>query len=153
MIASVDVTIGSHIFSHIERIAQFRLVNDVDPPALSCYDRYHVRIFFVYLALPGSSSYASAAFSKWNKSSIILYDLGVAFVALKQGVEEDGDVLDDLPACNQVHEGGHHREEGGFFDVGKIRIRPFMTAIRHGCRSGAEAGTEQRSEPLIPSTF
>ena len=90
MIASVDVTIGSHIFSHIERIAQFRLVNDLDPPALSCYDRYHVRIFFVYLALPDSRSYAPAAFSKWNKSSIIIYDLGVAFVALKQGVERTG---------------------------------------------------------------
>jgi len=61
VIATVDVTIGSHIFSQIEWIAQFRLVNDLNPPALSCYYRDHLRIFSAYLALPGSSTLLAAS--------------------------------------------------------------------------------------------
>src|SRR5438067_9069767 len=64
VIASVDVTIGSHIFSQIERIAQFRLVNDLNLPALSCYYRDHFRIISAYLALPGSSTLLAASMIK-----------------------------------------------------------------------------------------
>src|SRR2546423_12122404 len=54
VIASVDVTVGSDIFSQIEWIAQFRLVNDLDPPALSSYDCNHVRMFSASLPFPVS---------------------------------------------------------------------------------------------------
>ena len=90
MIASVDVTIGSHIFSHIERIAQFRLVNDLDPPALSCYDRYHVRIFFVYLALPGSSSYAPTALLNRTKVLLQYTILGLLSLHLSKRLKRTG---------------------------------------------------------------
>src|ERR1051326_4726265 len=56
VIASVDVTVGSDIFSQIEWIAQFRLVNDLDPPALSSYDCNHVRMFSACLPSPVSST-------------------------------------------------------------------------------------------------
>src|SRR5712691_7669410 len=72
VIASVDVTIGSHIFSQIEWIAQFRLVNDLDPPALSCYYRDHLKIFSAYLALPGSSTLLAASIIKLNLCSILI---------------------------------------------------------------------------------
>ncbi len=86
VIASVDVTIGSHIFSQIEWIAQFRLVNDLDPPALSCYYRDHLRIFSAYLVPPVSSTLLAA--SNFNRTLVLfLYyynDPEAAFVALKR---------------------------------------------------------------------
>ena len=43
VIAAMDVTICSNIFSHIERIAQLRLEDDLDLPALAGDDRYHLK--------------------------------------------------------------------------------------------------------------
>src|SRR6266571_8416572 len=69
VIASMDVTISSHIFSQIEWIAQFRLVNDLDPPALSCYYRDHLRIFSAYLVPPVSSTLLAA--SNFNRTLVL----------------------------------------------------------------------------------
>ena len=86
VIASVDVTIGSHIFSQIEWIAQFRLVNDLDPPALSCYYRDHLRIFSAYLPLAVSNTLLAASNSNGTNVLFLYYynDPEGAFVALKQ---------------------------------------------------------------------
>ena len=72
VIAAMDVTICPDILSHIERIAQLRLEDDLDLPALSCYYRDHLRIFSAYLALPGSSTLLAASIIKWNPCSILI---------------------------------------------------------------------------------